>query len=169
MSASARFVTALVERELATLRDRRVVDHIRGLLITPECQMRAWDYGRAGEAFPCWFVLAHKASNTGIAYCEYGFGPSMPWGLLFLEGTQHMSMGMDSSWFQHFLEAYFESRASSEIAIWRVFQHQGTDFPGKPISEESTWESTWAEVERLRGSKSEFRYDCWQSIYDRDA
>jgi hypothetical protein len=60
----------------------------------------------------------------------------MPWGLLFLEGTDHMSMGMDSGWFEHFLEAYFESQASSEVPIWRVFQHQGTDFPGKAITAE---------------------------------
>jgi len=78
--ASAASITALIERELATLRESRVVDHIRGLFVTPECQMRAWDYGRPGETLPCWLVLAHKASNIGIAYCDHGFGPSMPWG-----------------------------------------------------------------------------------------
>lgn len=169
MTASAVSVTALVDYELAALNDRRVAKHIRSLLIVPECQMRAWDYGPAGEAYPCWLVLAHEASNTGIAYCEHGFGPSMPWGLLFLNGTEHMSIGMDSGWFQHFVEAYFESQVSTELAIWRVFQHQGADFPGRPITSEDTWESTWAEVNRLRSGSSEFRYDCWQSIYNRDA
>jgi hypothetical protein len=81
--------------------------------------MRPWDYGRPGEAFPCWLVPEHQASNTGIAYCEQGFGPRCPWGLLFLEGTEHMSMGMDSAWFEYFLEACFEFKASSEVPIWR--------------------------------------------------
>ena len=169
MATSAAFVTALVEAEVAALNEHRVVDHIRSLLILPECQIRTWDYGRPDEGYPCWLVLAHPASNTGIAYCEHGFGPAMPWGLLCLKGAENMSMGMDSSWFPHFLEAYFESRASSELAIWRVFQNQGTDFPGTPITNEGTWKDTWAEVTRLRSSNPEFRYDCWQSFYDRDA
>ena len=40
----------------------------------------------------------HASSNTGIAYCAQGFGPTDPWGLLFLAGPQK-SMGMDSGWF----------------------------------------------------------------------
>jgi hypothetical protein len=168
MSASADSVIALVEDELAKLDDRRVVGHIRGLLVTPELQMRAWDYGAPNTSYPCWLVLAHKASNTGIAYSEFGFGPAMPWGLLFLHGAEHMSMGMDSGWYQRFLGAYFESMAASDLPIWRVFRHQG-NFPGIPITDESTWSTTWAEVERLRSEHPAFRYDCWQSVYVRDA
>lgn len=168
MPASAASVAELLERELAALGDRCVVDHIRSLLVAPKVQMRAWDYGQPGEAYPCWIVLEHPASNSGIAYCEHGFGPAFPWGLLFLEGVEHMSMGMDSGWFERFLEAYFESRAPVELPIWRVFENHGPDFPGKAITPERTWDETWADVERLRRTNSTARFDCWQSIYDRD-
>jgi hypothetical protein len=167
--AYATSVTELLERELAILGDRRVADHIRGLLVTPYVQIRAWDYGQRGDAYPCWIVLEHSASNTGIAYCEGGFGPTFPWGLLFLKGREHMSMGMDSGWFERFLKTYFESPASTDLPIWRVFENHGADFPGKPISTERSWDDTWAEVKRLRSANTGLRYDCWQSIYDRDA
>src|SRR5260221_7478632 len=129
---------------------------------------RGWDYGAPGESYPCWLLLAHRPSNTAIAYCEFGFGPATPWGLLFLEGTQHMSMGMDSGWFDCFLDAYFDSKASAELPIWRVFRHHGNDFPGIPITEEGSWDATWAEVMRLRAEQSSFRYDCWQGVYARE-
>jgi hypothetical protein len=164
---TATLLSGLVELELAALDDHRVITHIRILLRTPEAQMRAWDYGNPGDAYPCWVVLAHRLSNTGIAYCESGFGPRSPWGLLSLEGTHHMSMGMDSGWFEHFLDTYFESPASSELPIWRVFQHQGTDFPGIPVTGEDAWDATWTQVKRLRSERPGFRFDCWQSVYVR--
>jgi len=168
VSASPATICASLERELAALKDPRVASHIRSLLIPPKCQMRAWDYGKPGEEFPCWLVLEHAASNTGIAYCEHGFGPTMPWGLLFLSG-QHMSMGMDSGWYERFLEAYFESQVAPELPIWRVFQHRGTDYPGRAITSEGPWDDTWSEVMRLRGANDGCRYDCGQSVYARDA
>jgi hypothetical protein len=99
MGVTAASLIALIESELTALKDQRVINDIRGLLVRPEPQVRAWDYGAPGEAYPCWVVLEEKSSNTGIAYCESGFGPAMPWGLLFLRGSDHMSMGMDSGWF----------------------------------------------------------------------
>jgi hypothetical protein len=163
MSVDAVSINALIDRELQKLSDRRVVDHVRSLLITPRVETRAWDYGKPDDAYPCWIVLAHKRSNTGIAYSEFGFGPANPWGLLFLEGSEHMSMGMDSGWFVHFLDAYFDSAASSDLPIWRVFQ--GRDFPGTPISAEGGWDETWAKVMRLRSEQPDDRFNCWQSVY----
>ena len=168
MGVTAASISALVESELAGLVDQRVIAHIRSLLVPPEVQMRVWDYGVAGNAYPCWLVVSHKPSNTGIAYCEFGFGPSSPWGLLFLNGTDPMSMGMDSSWFERFLDAYFDSLPSTDLPIWRVFQHQGTDFPGTAITAEGTWDATWKVVNRLRSEQTAFRYDCYQSVYVRD-
>ncbi len=92
------------------LDDARVTAHVRRLLVPPSPVMRGWDYGTEDEAYPCWSVLEHNASNTGIAYCESGFGPSFPWGLVFFTGTENMSIGMDSGWFQCFLEAYLDAR-----------------------------------------------------------
>ena len=163
MNATATTVSALIEDELHRLDDPRVVDHVRSLLVPPQVQMRPWDYGAANDTYPCWLAFAHRPSNTGIAYCEFGFGPAHPWGLLFLEGSAHMSMGMDSGWFEHFLDAYFDSPASADLPIWRVFQ--GHDFPGSPISGESGWEETWAKVMRLREEQPDQRFYCWQSVY----
>jgi len=167
-SLTAESVNALVDSELGRLRDQRVVAHIRSLLVTPRAQQRAWDYGEPGQSYPCWLVLAHRPSNTGIAYCEHGFGPKMPWGLLTLEGTEHMSMGMDSGWFDRFPDAYFESHASADLPIWRVFECNGVEFPGTPITAEGAWDATWAEVKRLRSERPGLRYNCWQSVYARD-
>ncbi len=159
-------LTRLIENELARLDDDRVIGHIRRLLITPSPQTRAWDYGEPGEAYPCWLVLAHPESNTGIAYCEFGFGPKNPWGLLFLDGDGYLSMGMDSGWFRRFLDAYFDSIAATELPIWRVFQRRGNTQPQVPVTDEGSWEATWAEVKRLRKENPDSRYDCGQSVYE---
>jgi hypothetical protein len=53
-------------------------NRIRELLVTPHPVERAWDDGSRGEHFVCWTVLEHHPSNTGIAYCLQGFGPSSP-------------------------------------------------------------------------------------------
>jgi hypothetical protein len=163
--ATAASITALLERELSALSDPRVVAHIRSLLVTPRCETRPWDYGRPDEGFPCWIVLKHSPTNSAVAFCEHGFGPAAPWGLLRLEGTEHMSMGMDSGWFRSFLEAYFDSKAVTELPIWRVFQHQGTNYPGRAITAEGSWDDTWAEVMRLRETNDGFRYDCEQCLH----
>jgi hypothetical protein len=112
-------------------------------------------------------VLAHRPSNTGIAYCELRIWPRNALGLLTLEGAEHMSIGMGSGWFDHLPDAYFESYASADLPIWRVFQRQGARFPGTPITTEGTWEATWEEVMRLRSEKPELNYDCGQSVYTR--
>ena len=169
MTITATHLLEIVEAELVVLSDARVVDHVRALLVPPSPITRGWDYGAADEAYPCWSVLEHKTSNTGIAYCENGFGPRNPWGLVFLGGTEHMSMGMDSGWFPRFLDAYFDSSAASDLPVWRVFQQLENEYPGKPLSAEKSWDSTWAEVERLRVLNPNNRYHCGQSIYRGEA
>lgn len=168
MSISASRLPKMVEAELLELGDSRITAHVRSLLVSPYQVIRGWDYGAVDGAYPCWSVLEHQASNTGIAYCESGFGPGTPWGLVFLAGTEHMSMGMDSGWFSNFLDAYFES-AASQLHIWRVFQQLDDEYPGQPISAENSWESTWAEVMRLRELSPTERYHCRQSIYPSEA
>jgi hypothetical protein len=164
VSVSARFIEDLLVAELSGVSDPRVLQHIRSLLIRPEPQMRAWDYGGANDAYPCWIALADEKSNTAIAYCEFGFGPTNPWGLLRLAGSEHMSMGMDSGWFGHFLDAYFESVAS-DLPIWRVFQYTESSVARIPVTEEASWDETWKKVMRLRREKPDRRFDCWQTIH----
>jgi len=103
-------VSSIVGKELACINDSALLSRIRQLLIKPYAVEQDWDYGRDGERFTCWTVLEHSPSNTGIAYCQQGFGPSDPWGLVFLSG-KHMGIGMDSSWFPTLESAMRESMA----------------------------------------------------------
>ena len=157
-------IKSLVEAELLELHDARVTSHIRKLLVEPTVILRAWDHGAPSQTYPCWAILNHTKSNTGIAYCEFGFGPRAPWGLVALSGSSNMSIGMDSGWFVSFIDAYFDSRASIDLPIWRVFKQEGDLFPGTALTEESDWNSTWKEVYRLRAADTGSRYDCNQSI-----
>jgi hypothetical protein len=168
MTLTAESLTAQIERELARLNDRRVIAHIRERLVPPKSQMRPWDYGTPGEAYPCWFAFEDKPINAGIACCESGFGPRTPWGLMSLEGAKYPSLGMDSNWFGCFLEAYFESPSSTTLPIWRVFRRTGSDDPGTPITDEDSWEVTWEKVLRSRREQPHLRFDCDQSVYVRE-
>ena len=103
-------IATLVRKEIADISDRVLREALEKLLVDPYCTERAWDYGDEGQTYPCWIVLEHPASNTGIAYCAEGFGPSDPWGLVFLSG-EHMSIGMDSAWFANLEDAFRESAA----------------------------------------------------------
>jgi hypothetical protein len=103
-------VVSLVNQELMRITDAPLLARIRELLVVPYPVERDWDYGRVGERFTCWTVLEHPPSNTSIAYCQQGFGPSDPWGLVFLSG-EHTGMGMDSAWFPTLESAMRESMA----------------------------------------------------------
>jgi hypothetical protein len=91
-----RIVTQRIERELTAIHDPSLLDLVRKLLVEPYAVERDWDYGAPGQRYVCWTVLEHPPSGTGVAYCEEGFGPNFPWGLVFLSGP-HMNMGMDSA------------------------------------------------------------------------
>jgi hypothetical protein len=131
------------------------------LLVDPVVVDRHWDYGAPGQTYPCWTILRHEDSETAIVYCEFGFGPRSPWGLVYDSGI--LPMGMDSGWYRSFAEAYFDSFAATELAIWRVFKEDG----GRrevPVTGESDWKSTWAEIERLRELHPGVRYHCGHGI-----
>src|SRR5258707_12509356 len=95
---TANEVSALVEQELKGITDPARLARIRELSVLPYPVERDWDYGRIGENFTCWTVLEHPQSNSGIAYCPQGFGPSDPWGIIFLTG-EHQGIGMAGGWF----------------------------------------------------------------------
>ena len=48
---SVKEISDLVEREIERVTDRRVVDQIRALLVTPNPVERLWDYGAPGQRF----------------------------------------------------------------------------------------------------------------------
>jgi hypothetical protein len=110
---SLKEVSDLVEREILGIAEARVADRIRQLLVVPYPVERLWEYGAPGDRFTCWTVLEHPESNTGIAFCSEGFGPSYPWGLVPLSGP-HMGIGMDSGWFVALEQAFRDSLAWNE-------------------------------------------------------
>jgi len=158
---------ALVEKELEGIRDTRVVKHIRSLLVEPQVFLRPWDYGAEGEAYPCWSVLDHVKSSSGIGYCEFGFGPACPWGLVELPGSADLSLGMDSGWFATFTDAFFDSAAATDLPIWRVFKQGAGPYPGVALTTEAGWDSTWEKVYALRATDPDDRYHCAQDIWVR--
>jgi len=162
MTLDATTLNRLVELELENLSDDRVRQHIRSILVEPTIVMRDWDYGSVGQQYPCWAVLEHIPSNTGIAYCQEGFGPSAPWGLVFLSG-ERMSIGMDSGWFATFLQSYFESQAATFLPIWRVFKTEAAG-ERQPITQEGEWDQIWEQVMAYRNADSTAKYDCGTSV-----
>jgi hypothetical protein len=87
--------------------DSAVATLIQRLRIPPRLEARPWAYGAARE-YPCWIVLEDRPANIGVAYCEHGFGPKTPWGLLWLTGRQQ-SMGDDSGWFTSLKDAVIDA------------------------------------------------------------
>jgi hypothetical protein len=108
MELTTQDVVGRVQAELLNM-DPAFAAKIRRFLVQPYCVMREWDYGP--QTYPCWIVLEHDASGTGIAYCQDGFGPRRPWGLLWLRGDR-TSMGPDSSWYDSLANAFLESFAA---------------------------------------------------------
>jgi len=107
-------VARLVESEIQRFSAPQRASLVRKLLIAPRCELRPWDYGEQEVKYPCWIIAEHRPSNTAIAYCAVGFGPSAPWGILWLEGGPQ-SMGEDSGWFPTLEEAVMDSCAANEL------------------------------------------------------
>lgn len=164
MSVNANTLKNFIDDELRFLASSEVLTNIRSLLVEPIVVFRDWDYGDPGEQYPCWTVLNDNPSNsnTSIAYCESGFGPRCPWGLVGQWGD-HMSMGMDSGWFSTFLDAYFDSFVSAAVPIWRVFKIDSSG-DWMPITDEGSWSDTWTQREELRRADSESKFVTHHSI-----
>jgi hypothetical protein len=109
MIQSAADVERLLASELARITQRDLVELVQRLRVKPRCENRPWDYGRAGQTYPCWIVFEHVQSNTCVVYCSRGFGPRCPWGLLFLQ--EHLGMGEDCQWFTSLEDAVRDSMA----------------------------------------------------------
>jgi hypothetical protein len=157
-------IRQLIETELATVNDTRVVARVRSLLVDPRPVSLGWDYGEPGQTFPGWLLLDDAVqSDTGVAYCEHGFGPGRPWGLVWLGGEPPFGMGMDSGWFPTLMEAFFGSFVSVPLPIWRVFVDDGGDWPGTPLTGEGTWDAAWAECYAARAKDPSRRFNVWHS------
>jgi hypothetical protein len=161
---SAAEVTAALDEDLAKLRDPRVRASIHAYrLATPTPTRLAWDYGKPGETFDGWLVFADPVQRTGIAYCDHGFGPSSPWGLIATDETCP-SMGMDSGWFRRFMDAYMDSFSATDVPIWRVVRWTKGDSSREAITEELDWDEAWKIVHRLREEDPAHAYGCEHDI-----
>jgi hypothetical protein len=98
----------ILHDEVEQIREPEVSRVSRSFLVFPRVELREWDYGDPGQVFPCWIVWEHAPSKTAIAYCEHGFGPNRPWGLL--STSPRASLGTDSQWYEHFECAVRESK-----------------------------------------------------------
>jgi hypothetical protein len=98
----AQSLKALVESELAGISDGGVLARVRTMLVEPEVILRSWDYGNAGERYPCWTVLrVPPPRGFDIAYCQHGFGPAFPWGMV---SADELTLGNDGGWFETLLD-----------------------------------------------------------------
>ena len=168
MSVGSNTLKAKIEHELAKVSEADVVSHIRRLLVEPKVILRGWDYGEPGQRFPCWTVLedASHSSDTGIAYCEAGFGPQCPWGLVWLTDDitdDQASIGQDCSWFPTFIDAFVESFASQGLMIWRVYREQ-PDGTMTPVTEKTEWDVAWQTRNDMQALDPASRYHCSHSL-----
>ena len=108
-------VSRLVLAEIGNVSDLRVRAFIEKYLVPPYRVPGVWDYGRRDDTYVCWVIWEHSASDSGIVYCEEGFGPSSPWGLMFIAGPNRYRMGMDSQWFTSLQGAFLDSWAADEV------------------------------------------------------
>src|SRR4051812_47983416 len=117
MINSADEMNALVTAQVKTIADPIVRSYLQSLLIPPIKQQRDWFYGGTGLMYTCWLVMEHKESNTGFAYSDLGFGPDIPWGLVFLSDT---FIGADSGWFPTLERAFYDTYAAADLKIWNL-------------------------------------------------
>jgi hypothetical protein len=157
-------VAAAIDADLAKLEDPRVRAGIHACrLATPTPIKLGWDYGEPGETYDGWLVFDDPHQGTGIAYCERGFGPRSPWGLI-ATGEPIPRMGMDSGWFGRFTEAYFDSFSATTLPIWRVVRWTESYGAREPVTGELPWDEAWQIVDRLRQEDPAHKYACDHGI-----
>jgi hypothetical protein len=116
MSLNAHVVMELFESELSRFHDLKAARGLRRFAVAPRLEHRPWSYGPPGQTHPCWIVVEDTKSQTALAYCESGFGPQFPWGLLWTQGSgESQNMGMDCSWYPTLEGAFLESVPGAEF------------------------------------------------------
>jgi len=154
-----------IETELRSVGDQRAVAAVRRFLVQPQRIILSWDYGPPGQQFAGWTVLDDRAgSGAEIVFCEEGFGPSSPWGLIGDRDDDGIpSIGMDSGWFRTFTDAYFNSFAATELEIWRVFEVR-LDGECRDLTGELPWDTAWTRRDELQATGGAYRYDVRQAV-----
>lgn len=117
METTTQHIKAIVQDQMMKIKDPFVKSALEEILIEPCIHIREWDYGTNGEEFECWTIAVDHFADTSLIYCEYGFGPECPWGLVF---SSMSHFGMDSSWFTSLEDCFLESRTAAELPIWFI-------------------------------------------------
>jgi len=89
-------ITQLVENEIAKIDQLELIEVIQNHRTTPRVESREWNYGYA--SYDCWILIENSKLNCAIAFCESGFDPESPFGVLAAHRGD-LSMGMDSEWY----------------------------------------------------------------------
>lgn len=118
--ATAR-VASLIERQIASLAQRELAELIRALCVPLRWERRFWNYGEPEQVFFCCVFAEHQASGVSFVYCENGFGPDYPWGMLSAAADDR-SMGLDGQWYASIEDVFRGS------GVWR-----GVDPPGYEV------------------------------------
>ena len=151
-------ITALVQLELKKINDPLVQSTILSLLISPSLHQRTWEWDRNENKFPCWTTIQDNRTDTSIVYCEHGFGPKTPWGLVFISKD---FFGGDFSWFRTMEQAFCDSFAASDLEIWNVVLT--TEVGTKIIQEQNlNLDDAFALRDRLLTSPSDRSYSVKQ-------
>jgi len=104
-----------VAEQLATVGHPGRLAALRSLLLAePRREERDWDYGDEGERYPYWVVAEGPDRRIMLVYCEEGFGPQFPWGVLFNDpsgqaASEDLTLGMDAQWNWYLEEAFVRS------------------------------------------------------------
>lgn len=101
-------ITEMLLAATDDISDPEVVVELNKYLVVPKLVMRDWDYAD-GVQYPCSIVAIDPNTQTAIAYCEFGFGPQSPWGILN-EPSENNGMGMDCCWYSRLEDAFRQSR-----------------------------------------------------------
>jgi hypothetical protein len=99
-------VKRLVADQVSRIRDVSRREALEAVLIEPDLQFRDWSYGEQPQEYPCWVIARVRQRPTVLLYCEHGFGPSYPWGILHAEDC---SLGTDGQWHQSLDDAFLNS------------------------------------------------------------
>jgi len=97
LAISSTEITRIVAEHVARIVDADLRDEVARVLIEPMLREVPWNYGEDGETLACWIIADLRPAKPDVlAYCDRGFGPGYPFGIL---DADLPSMGTDGQWF----------------------------------------------------------------------
>ena len=111
----------LLTMQLGLIEDPLRRSALESILVTPREEHRDWDYGLPDQRFPYWVVAEEPSRHIILVYCGHGFGPRFPWGFLFTDEPNFVTLGMDSQWCWYLEEAFVRS------GLWTGSVKPGTE------------------------------------------